>query len=746
MRSTRSRIVASLAAAAVAVAILAGWYWHHRRAIGAPSAATPVILISIDTLRSDHLPAYGYTRVATPNIDALRGDSILYRRAYSHTPLTLPSHASILTGMLPGDNGVRDNVGYRLDDSVATLPELLRKNGYATGASVSAFVLRHETRISRGFDFYDDDVAPIGGANVLGRIQRVGNETLDAARKWLDERGEKPFFFFLHLYDPHTPYTPPEPYKSRYASPYDGEIAFADSVVGRLIDDLKQKGIYDRALIVLLSDHGEGLNEHGEEEHGFFLYREDLQVPLMVKLPGSKRGGAVVMTPVQLVDVFPTILERTATPPPKAGHRIGQSLLSFVDGGPVRPIYAETYYARFHFGWSDIHSLIEGNDHYIHAPIPELYDLAADPGEKRNGIEQNRRRYVRMRSAIAPLVTDAQAPANIDPETAAKLAALGYVGSTVQTGSGEVLPDPKTMLPTFREIRLASTLFHNEDKNDLPEALRVTERLLAANGKITDLWDLKSKILWKLGRQEESMETAREGLRHVPGAIALLFDVANVGLALKDLDTAEQHAEIAAKTEPGQGHEILARIALLRGNPERAAQEARLAMQSVQDPTKELMILGGIEMDRKSYSKALEYYDQAFEHVKRQSPPRLQNLHLNRGDALARLERPEEAEREFRAEIADFPSDVRAYSSLIILLVTHRRTDEATKLVFEVVKASPQPHTYVVVAETLKAIGDDRGAMFWTYQGLQQFPNDDELRRLPKRLAEAGRLLRNRVN
>src|SRR5258706_115410 len=176
-----------------------------RRSVGSPSSTTPVILISIDTLRSDHLPAYGYKGITTPNIDALRADSILYERAYSHVPLTLPSHTSILTGMLPADHGVRDNVGYRLADSIPTVQELLKKNGYATGAAISAFVLRKEARLSRGFDFYDDQVKAIAGENLIGRVQRDGRETEKAGQKWLDAQGSRPFFFFLHLYDPHTP-------------------------------------------------------------------------------------------------------------------------------------------------------------------------------------------------------------------------------------------------------------------------------------------------------------------------------------------------------------------------------------------------------------------------------------------------------------------------------------------------------------------------------------------------------------
>ncbi len=698
-----------------------------------PSNKTPVILISIDTLRSDHLPAYGYKGVETPNIDALRADSILYEHAYSHVPLTLPSHCSILTGLLPADHGVRDNVGYRLASNVPTLQELLKKNGYATGGAVSAFVLRRETGIARGFDFYDDEVEPLGPSKVIGRVQRQGGETLQASEKWLAaQSAKKPFFFFLHLYDPHTPYKAPEPFFSRYTNKYDGEIAYSDFVVGKLLEQLKASGIYDRALIVLLSDHGEGLNEHGEEEHGIFLYREDLQIPLMVKLPHSQKGGATVKTPVELVDVFPTILQQTATPLPRNEHLTGESLLAFLDGGKVRPIYAETYYPRFHFGWSDLHSLIEGNDHFIRAPQPEIYDLASDPGETHNLLEQSRRTYVRMRAAIEPFVKAAAAPTNVDPEEAAKLAALGYVGSTVETHEGENLPDPKTTIEVFRQIRLAYTQYRDGRED---EAMALTNKLLADNPQITDLWDLKYQIYDKLGKKKEAVESAKEGLHHVPTSIALLFDVAGGALSLGDLDTAQQHAEIAVKMEPGRAHEILARVWLARGNRPKAEQEAKTAISSMPDPTPALLLLAGMAKDDGNLTGALQYLDQAAERVAKKRPPREQELHLDRGDILARLGRNADAEREFRAEIADFPTDPRAYSSLMLLLASEQRLQEATNLVYEFVKAAPGAQTYAVVSDTLKAMGDSNGALYWAVQGLQKYPSDPELRRLAERYA-----------
>ena len=294
-------------ALAVLAALGTGCARRSKPAESFPNA--PVVLISVDTLRSDHLPFYGYAGVETPALSALREDSILFSNAWSQVPLTLPSHASILTGRLPGDHGIHDNLGYLLRKDVPTIAELLKKQGYATGAAISCYVLKAVSGIGRGFDLYDDDVDSAEGRLSLGRVQRAGPETESRLEKWVAERKDgEPFFAFLHLYEPHTPYEPPEPFKSRYAKvPYDGEIATSDALVGRFLAVLKQRGIYDRALIVFLSDHGEGLGEHGEAEHGMFLYREALQVPLLVKLPGSRRANTSVASAVPLTDVFTTI-------------------------------------------------------------------------------------------------------------------------------------------------------------------------------------------------------------------------------------------------------------------------------------------------------------------------------------------------------------------------------------------------------------------------------------------------------
>ena len=700
------------------------------RLSSAPSNQTPVILISIDTLRSDRLPVYGYGGVQTPHIDALRGDSILYERAYSQTPLTLPSHASMLTGLLPADNGIRDNIGFVLDPKIATLPELLKKNGYSTGGVVSAYVLRKETGIARGFDFFDDEVEPLGTSATIGRVQRTGGETLAAARKWLAERrDDEPFFFLFHTYDPHTPYTPPEPFRSQYKKDlYDGEIAYSDQVVGELIADLKQRDLYDKALIILLSDHGEGLNEHGEEEHGIFLYREAIQVPLLVKLPGNRDGGKSVSAPAALIDVFPTILEQTATVAPQTKKNDAVSLLSLVDGkAPPRMIYSETFYPKLHFGWSDLHSLTNGDHHYIRAPIPELYDLKKDFGEKQNAIEQNRRTYVAMRTAIEPYVREAAAPAAIDPDDAAKLAALGYIGSAAATSGDKELPDPKTTIGVFQEIRVAFTHFRAER---FEETLAICDRLLRDNDKILDLWDLKSKALGQLGRTDEAIAAAKEGLKRQPTAVALLSAVANLSILAGKLDDAERHAELLMKPEPGQAHEVLARIYTERNDYDRAEKEARAAMANGRQAPAAMMTLGMIEKQRGNLDAAIAHLDQASASVEKKRNQRIPNLHLYRGDVLARLGRVDDAEREFRKEIESFPTTPDAYTSLILLLSANGRPQEATQVVYDLVKASPHATSYIAISETLAAIGDGRGALYWAYQGSQKFPADRELRKL----------------
>ncbi|HUP63295.1 MAG TPA: sulfatase-like hydrolase/transferase [Thermoanaerobaculia bacterium] len=695
------------------------------RALPAASAATPIFIISIDTLRSDRLPIYGYEGVETPHIDALRADGILYERAYSHTPLTLPSHASLLTGLLPAGHGVRDNIGFQLQPAVPSIAEVLQRRGYATGAAVSAFVLRRESGLSRGFDLYDDSVEALPNqVRLISNLQRDGAATAAVAKEWIAKQ-RKPVFFLLHLYEPHTPYTPPEPYKSRYASAYDGEIARSDEIVGDFLQSLKDSGLYDRSLIILLSDHGEGLNDHGEEEHGMFLYREAIQVPLVVKLPEQRFAGETVSPAVQLIDVVPTIVDRTGIAAP-AGLG-GRSLLAFLgEKSPERrSVYSETYYPRFHFGWADQHSIIDGERHYIHSPKPELYDLRTDFAEKKNIMADDRRGYFAMRAAIAPLIRKAEAPSAVDPEEAAKLAALGYLGSTVQTGADEVLPDPKDHIPTFKDIGDAFVLF-GARKYD--ESLKLCDRLLAENPRILDLYDLKTKVLARLGRIEEAIETGKAGLRLSPNATHIALDVANHLLESGKLDDAEKHAELALKSHPGRAHDLLARIAIERKDLAQALREAMLAVQTDSDRIASAMTLARVRREQGQLQDALKLLDDAIQKKKPQQE--IGGLYFLRGDVYARLGSAEEAERDLRREIELFPDDPLAYKNLVLLLVAQGRIPEGTQLIRQLIAKSPTPPSYMAVCHVLDTLGDARGVRYWARQGLARYPEHSGLRRL----------------
>ncbi len=485
----------------------------------------PIVLISIDTLRSDRLPVYGYDRGATPAIDALVADSILFERAYAHVPLTMPSHASILTGLLPPAHGVRDNLGYRFDEAgLPYLPRLLQEQGWATGASVSAYSLRGKAGFAAGFDLYEDRI-PVPARAGLGGIQRPGAATLAAALDWLRGAANGPFFFMLHLFEPHTPWAPPEPFASRHESPYDGEVAAADAVVGELVAELKRLGAYDRAVVVLLSDHGEGLGEHGEEEHGVLLYREALQVPLLLKLPGGERGGERVAAPAQMIDVAPTLLDLAGLPVP-AGLP-GRFLLWLDLDSSLRPIYAETWYPRLHFGWSDLGSIIEGPWHLIDGPDPELYDLAADPGETANLIGRRAGVAARLRDELRSRVREPAAPGEETEETRRALAALGYVGLAAPK-AGADLPDPKTRLGTVEDLKDGLRLY---SAGDFQGAVTAYNRAVASNPRSLDAWEYLGRSLMPLGRHQEALVAWRRAFE-LSGSTHLALAEAQTLMAL----------------------------------------------------------------------------------------------------------------------------------------------------------------------------------------------------------------------
>lgn len=431
-------------------------------------AGRNLLLISVDTLRADHISPYGYD-LETPAMQRLADEGVVFEDAQTPVPLTQPSHTSLFTGLYPGRTGIRDNAGSTLTNDAVTLAETLRDAGYQTSAVIASRVLQRAKGLDQGFEHYDDHFSASELETLAPNIERRAREVRISAQKWLAGRDrERPFALFVHFFDAHMPHDPPPLFRERHpGKPLDGEIAFVDRNIEELLDGLEAEGELERTLVVLFGDHGESLGEHAEEEHGLFLYESTSHVPLIVRLPGAQAPrGVRVATPVSLVDVMPTVLELLELPAPPAD---GVSLVPLLAGGEIapRPILSETHYPLF-FGWAPSYGLRDDGWKFILSPKPELYDLTRDPRELENLIEREPARAAGMRVALERQIgiwdeTSGTAEAG-GTLSMAELAALGYSsGVAIDASEGGELPDMKDRTELYTEISEALDLMSSED-------------------------------------------------------------------------------------------------------------------------------------------------------------------------------------------------------------------------------------------------------------------------------------------
>ncbi|MBV9625049.1 MAG: sulfatase-like hydrolase/transferase [Acidobacteria bacterium] len=534
-----------------------------------------VLLITIDTVRADHLGCYGYAKIQTATLDALAHDGIVFEHAIAQVPLTWPSHTAILTGTYPFQNGVQDFTGQPLDARFRSLAQAFQKNGYATGAVVSAYVLDRLWGLARGFDFYDDAFSPEAFREKdIGLVDRKAGESVAHAIRWLTKQRQAagpdrhPFFLWLHLYDPHSPYDPPEPYRTDYRDRlYDGEIAYADHELGRLIAWLKDYRLYQNSAIVVLSDHGESLGEHGEQEHGFFLYNSTVRVPLIVKPPATRnlRAGRS-STPVETIAVAPTLLRLAGLKDEIEKQFIAADLIRQKQA--TEPVYSETFYPFNSFGWSPLHSLESDRYHYIDAPRPELYDIAADPEEKHNlASEQNAVVAVlkdKLHSLLEhkPFTPAADASTAIAPDALEKLRALGYVAYHSPVSPDAIargLPDPKDKLEEFNRILEAEDAIHADSiaqgeailaniehqdpslyivpfllgetaarQKDWAKSAQEFKRCLELNPNFDQAMTGLARTLFSLGQAEEAKQWARNALKFNPSNYKAWYELGSI--------------------------------------------------------------------------------------------------------------------------------------------------------------------------------------------------------------------------
>jgi arylsulfatase A-like enzyme/Tfp pilus assembly protein PilF len=524
-----------------------------------------VLLITIDTVRADRIGAYGYAKAATPVMDRLALEGVRFADATTQAPLTGPAHAALLTGLYPARLGVRDNATTPVPDTATTAAELFKSRGYRTGGFVGAFILTAPYGFAQGFDTFDADFPSFSDALKL-QVQRRGDAVVDAAVKWLDAGGPQPFFGWVHLYDAHAPYDPPPPFAARFkSSPYDGEIAYVDACIGRLVGALERTGRLDRTLVAVVADHGESLGEHGEQEHGMFLYESVLHIPWIMRLPARAHAGTIVGEQVRAIDVLPTLAGIAGVPVPKID---GESVVSLVDGKARRTTpssFAETFYPRWHYGWSELKSIRGDRLKFIDAPKPELYDLRADPAEQRNLASDRSALAAGMSSELGRIESGFGAAANTetpkpDAETLARLRSLGYVGMTASATAGRRGPDPKDMIASAEAFRSGISRAMDALANDRPaSAIEQLKRLLAIDERSYEV-HLFLGDAYSATRQFDNALAEYDAARLLnPRSAAPLVSSARTYLAQGDSARALRQTELAAGIEPASGDIYLVR-------------------------------------------------------------------------------------------------------------------------------------------------------------------------------------------
>ena len=575
-------LVAVLAVLAAAALLLG------RRGFGpaTPRSRLNLLLVTLDTARADRLGCYGYTPARTPRLDRLAAEGIRFERAYATAPITLPSHASLFTGLYPFEHGVRNNGNFYLSDRYETLATTLKAQGYRTAAFVSAFILDRRYGLARGFDTYDDRMEGAQPQVLALEAERRGDRTALALSRWLEAGAAEPtpFFAWLHLYDPHEPYRPPPPFREVFASrPYDGEIAFDDAAVASILDKLGTTGLLDRTLVAVVADHGESLGDHGEETHSMFVYESAIRIPMILWRPGRLPAGVVVREPVRAIDLAPTLLELLGAPALKAPH--ARSLVPLIEGrsaGGSPAVYAETYLPKFYMNWAPLRTIVDERYKLIDAPRPELYDLVQDPGETQNRLEARGRTAAALRAELDRLTAGSEGALSVralDREAVEKLAALGYIGAGAEpTAPATDAPrDPKDVITVFNRLRRANSAVRDRR---FGEALPILREVLAEDARNAFARLVLGSAHMGMREYRQAIAQFREYAALVPTSSYVHQWMAICYLNLNDRDGALREAEAALAIDPrfSDARVLRAGILAARGDHDAAIEELRAAV------------------------------------------------------------------------------------------------------------------------------------------------------------------------
>jgi arylsulfatase A-like enzyme/Tfp pilus assembly protein PilF len=698
-RPFRYTFIVGLVALATALAAVGGW----RYARASAPVNGPIVLISIESLRADHLPAYGYRQVKTPAIDQLAADGIVFEHAYSHIPQTLPAHATLMTGTLPFENGVRDDVGFAIPEKERLLAEILRDRGYETGAVVSNVALRKDTGIGQGFAFFNDDLPPEDADTEWRAIRRDSADAERVAEQWLGRNNTPRRFLFVHL---DARRDPDAAAKFAQYSPYDAEIAHADESVGRLLKYLKAHQLYDRTTIILVSDHGAGLGDHGEQAHGLFVYEEAVRVPLIIKQAAGEGAGRRVGDVVQHIDLMPTILDFAKAPVP--GNLKGRSLKPLLDGTATfgrRLVYSESGFGRYHFGWAALQSVSNGEFRYILAPSEELYDLRTDLAQRR--AIDDPKELAKWRSRLKDLVRDSDAsqPIAISEPLREQLAELGAVGNRPSAEEDPEHPaDPKDKYRIVEGYRAAIAFAAN---GEWARAIDTLRDVVTNEGDVADIWTRIATYAALLGHDSEAAAAFERVIAMAPQDAAAQFGAGRAWLRLSRFDRARKHAEklVEADQPPAvqlEAHMLLAEIALARRDAIAARRQAALVAAGDAHTTFPAYVEGRIAYAKGRYAEALK----ALEAVSEPAPAFAADVHLYLGDTLAALGRFAEALPAFERAIAAQPLQTRARLSIARAYERSGQHEEAIAALTSMTRVLPTPDVFRLAADTAERFGE----------------------------------------
>lgn len=695
-----------------------------------PSSSTArpnLLLVTIDTLRADHVGCYGYASGATPTIDRLAARGVRFDTAVAHAPLTGPSHASILTGLIPPGHGFRNNSGFVLSPKVATAAETFRSAGYRTAAFVSGFPLDRRFGFDRGFETYDDHLPQGNDRRRTPYVERFADATTDAALRWLDtaSASASPWFLWVHYYDPHAPYEPPGDLAERFRSaPYDGEIAFVDRQLARVIDAIGVKQASDRTVVLVTADHGESLGEHGEGTHGIFVYDATIRIPWVMAGPGisSNRVSHVV---ARSIDVLPTLADYAGL---AALHDVdGRSLRAAADGRDMAdaPAYAESLYSEMELGWAPVHAWRAAGLKYVKAPRPELYDLAQDPGEKTNRVAEQEARAHELDRKIEDVLRRAPPPAAaapIDAEAAERLRALGYVsGGQPSRTPGGALRDPKDGIRFLPRLNRGMSAARSE-----PDvAIRELTSVLAEDPGLLMARRTRAVAYAAARRHDEAIADLRtldkEGALTPEDAVVLGDNLRFAGR----LEEAALILERASRENPAFAQPLLslADVRIQEKKYDDASALCERVLTMVPDQIEALRRLGDLALLREDLGTAANRYDR----ILALDPNDVAAL-TKAGVVRVRSGRPDQGIELFRRAVERDPKNADALLYLAGALASGGRAREALPYFERALEAGP-PSTMALngLGLTRLAVGDSAGAADAFRKSLRLDPNQPEV-------------------